>query len=153
MKILTRYISFGVVSVSLVGFGFAAQTTMQTNNLNSPMLSLHKPCKDQRQFHCGHHFMHSFAGSWMMGLQHAKQLTADQAKIVAEAAVILYGDSSMQVGTVTTVPSGDGHQNYQIQIINTSGQVLTTLKMNGSNGAIIKPFVPALKLQPVGVRH
>lgn len=140
MKTLTNYFSIGVVSVSLLGLGFAADVTTQTTNSNTPMLPLQKPGMQKMHhghFHFSNPFFNSLPGTWVIGLHQAKQLTPDQAKIVAEAAVILYGDGDMQVGSVTAVPDNNGHNNYQIQITNKSGQVLTTLTMKGTNGKII----------------
>jgi hypothetical protein len=142
MKTFTNSIAIGVIALTLSSVGFSAGMPNMTSTTpmgaagSNAMMPLSMPqfqaCKFQK-------YKHSFVGSWVNAFRQTKQLTADQAKIVAEAAVILYGDSTMQVGTVTAVPGNHGQQNYQIQITNTAGNVLSTVLMNGRNGKIIQP--------------
>lgn len=139
MKTFTNSIVAGIILVSLASVGLAATmpstssaaTTSGTMMPTMPMPQF-KLCKFQK-------YKHSFAGSWVTAFHQTKQLTVTQAKIVAQAAVILYGDSTMQVGTVTAVPGNNGQQNYQVQITNAAGNVLSTVMMNGHNGKIMQP--------------
>ncbi len=135
MKTITKYLTAGIITASIAGVVFADQTSAtQSVSQNEPMQTLFQP-------HFKHNkFKHSFMGSWIVALHHVKQLTPAQAKIVAQAAVILYGDSNMQVGSVTAVSGNNGQQNYQIQITSTAGKKLTTLLMNGNNGKIMPNF-------------
>ena len=134
MKTVTKYVTSGIIAVSLAGTGLAFTRTAQLMPLqpqaHSPqMLVLQK----SRQT-----FKHSFTGSWAIALHRTKQLTSAEAKTVADAAVILYGDSSMKVGKITAVPGKKDHQNYQVQITNQDGKVLNTFTMNGVNGNLMK---------------
>jgi len=143
MKTLTKYIATGLVTVSLAGVAFAdvaKPMPLQPQNASPQMLKLQKPkppCHKGNKFKRA--FKHSFMGSWAMGLHGVKQLTPTEAKTVADAAVILYGDSSMKVGKITAVPAKKGHENYQVQITNQDGKILKTYTMSGINGKLMKP--------------
>src|SRR5665213_1336846 len=138
MKNLTKTIATGIFAVAFIGVVFAdTMTTTPSDTKTASMLPLHKAFFQPFNFQKSEN---DFTGSWFKALHHVKQLTSEQAKTVAQAAVILYGDSDMQVGNITAVAGEHGQQNYQIQITNTTGETLATLLMNGNNGKILPPM-------------
>lgn len=154
MKMMTRYTLTGVTIISLLGIAIAevgTQDPLQTVNHSSQMLNLQKKQKYKCNEIHNEQFKHSFSGSWIMALHHTKQLNPVEAKTVASAAVILYGDSNWKVGKITPIPSKNGQENYQVEITNQDGKVLNTFTMNGINGKIMpiqKPKVePMLSLE------
>lgn len=138
MKKIKSVMLIAVFSMT-VGATCLAQTSdmlslESSNNTVKPMKLIKPVAKNQCS---SHKFRKSFARSWFMALRHTRQLTEAQAKIVAQAAVILYGDGSLSVGKVTPV-KGQKHENYQIQIVNNKTQVKNTILMNGINGSIMR---------------
>lgn len=154
MKTFTNSIAAGITVLSLASVSLAAAmpNMPSTTPTASPSAAMMTTMPMPQSQHCKFQkYKHSFVGSWVIAFHQTKQLTAAQAKIVAQAAVILYGDSTMQVGTVTAVPGNNGQQNYQVQITNTAGNVLSTVLMNGRNGKIIQPtqaVAPVLQTAP-----
>ncbi len=123
-----------IFALSLLSVSYAAD---QIDSVKQPQrtakMLLITPVQHQKN--AKHH--KNFAHSWRHALQQMKQLSPDQAKIVAMAAVILYGDSDMRVGQITAVAADHGLQNYQVQILNKEGKIIESILMNGRSGRII----------------
>lgn len=131
----TILIANAILACSILSVAYAAdQTDIATQPQHTAKMLLIRPAKDRNAFERHKNFAHS----WHRALQQTKQLSLEQAKTVATAAVILYGDSNMQVGEITPVAAQHDLQNYQVQITNKEGKTLETVLMNGRNGRIIQ---------------
>lgn len=76
-------------------------------------------------------------GSWQRALTPERIKTPAEAKTVAQAAIILFGNpQEMQVGNVKPMKLRYGGNGYQITIIDARGDTIKTLIMNAKNGRL-----------------
>lgn len=68
-----------------------------------------------------------------LGLEQDKKLTKDDAKIIAQAALLVAGRRDLTVGNITPITKDD-HTFYHIDVTDQSGKVVRQLSLNGSTG-------------------
>ena len=87
------------------------------------------------------HQGHTIEHSWLRALRPARHYTTDDARILAQAAILKYGEKTMKVGNIASVADAKGRQRYNILIIDKSNRVIKTLIMDPNNGLVkLKPM-------------
>lgn len=72
--------------------------------------------------------------TWHKAMKGNKHFTADDAKVLTQAAILLYGNKDMQIKSITPVTSKRGKQFYRIEISSKNKPGVKTIMMNGANG-------------------
>lgn len=112
-------VSAGLATLSVSA---CAAPTTQMHRCEHRMLRLHHP-----EF-CHHRV-------WNLGLRHNKHLTANNARTITEAALLMHSRKNLHVGKIDSKQLR-GHKLYIIQIKNKKQKVIRLVKMNSRNGFI-----------------
>jgi len=74
---------------------------------------------------------------WRLGFKHDKRLSADDAKVITKAALLMHGKHNLDVGKITAKTGRHGQTVYVVQIVNKEkNEVVKTVILNSRNGHI-----------------
>ncbi len=106
---------------------------------NTSSLKLNQPCNTHilklQKPHRGHRML-MIEHSWNRALRPARNYSTDEARILAQAAIVKYGDKKLKVGEIASFSNPKGRKLYNIQIIGKDSKVMKTLIMNPHNGHV-----------------
>lgn len=138
LKTLVAITVLGAGTLSLYsGMGAAADSvsTKAVSPSNSNNMTALNPSAPHHRFHHGM-CRHQGKSPWHLGLYHDKKLTESDARIIAQAALLMRGHHDLQVGTMETKITHHGHKLYIIDIVNQQNKSVTRVALNSKNGHI-----------------
>lgn len=141
---MKKLLTTGVIIASTAAFTSAAMA--------APMMEL-TPAPDKQEpaqitpanggphkhhgLHKGKHHRATLLKSWHRALGPDRVKTPAEAKTVAEAAIILFGNpQEMKVGEIKPMKLRHGNNGYQISIVDAKGATMKTLVMSAKNGSL-----------------
>lgn len=84
------------------------------------------------------HHQKMVLSSWHRAMKPAKIYSKEEAKTLSQAAIILYGNKSMQVEKIDSVKNKKGRMRYLINISDKKHHQMKSLIMNPRNGVLHK---------------
>lgn len=136
LKTLVAVAVLGAASAGLYsGAGVAADDV----NVTKPM-----PVTPAQPHHFHHRMWmkwhrHHEKSPWHLGLNRDKHLTAADARVITQAALLMRGHHDLQVGSLETKTLKNGFKFYVIDIINSQNKTVSRVVLNSRNGHIF-PF-------------
>lgn len=82
------------------------------------------------------HHTHAIEASWRRALRPTRDYSTDDARILAQAGILKYGDKAMKVGDISSFNTPKGRHMYKIQILGKNKQMIRNLIMNPKNGRV-----------------
>lgn len=135
LKTLVAVAVLGAATAGLYsGIGIAAD---DVNSLPMTVTPAHPP-QFQHKMPMKWHRHHE-KSPWHLGLNRNKHLTAADARVIAQAALLMRGHHDLQVGSLETKTMKNGFKFYVIDIVNTQNKTVSRVVLNSRNGHIF-PF-------------
>lgn len=124
-------LAMSLIIPSLAASAHASDNTKPlklTQPCNMKMLKLQKPHHGRRMLAIEH--------SWNRALRPDRNYSTNDARILAQAAILKYGDKKVKVGDIAPFTNQKGRQRYAIQLIGKDNKVVKTLIMNPHTGHV-----------------
>lgn len=135
MKTLLATVVLGAVTLGLYsGAGSAADNLSSSQAAAPTQVEAQGQAFHHRHWHHRCHMRGRHRNPWHLGLNRDKQLTTADAKVIAQAALLMRGHHDLQVGSIETKVTKHGFKFYVITIVNQSNQTVTRVVLNSKNG-------------------
>lgn len=145
--LIASAVLMSVTTVSISSWAAASQSASDSSGAAALSINSQSSSNDMGQTNkkgmqnCAHKkmkakMMQERAGWFMerqLGLEQNKQLSKDDAKIIAQAALLIAGRKDLSVGTITQVAENN-KTFYHIDIVDKEGKVVSQTSLNGATG-------------------
>lgn len=134
VKTMIATVVLGVASLGVYATRSFADVNTPDSNQLMPLVQLQKPASNNvvrvRIMPRGHHHL------WHLGLNRNKHLTADDARTLTKAALLMQNRHDINLGKLTEKTNKKGTKIYLIQLVNKQDSLVSVVKVNSANGKI-----------------